>query len=293
MSPSTTDHEQSSLSTSPGPPGLRGLLVIPAYNEAASLPRVLAELRTELPELDVLVVSDGSTDGTAAAARSAGVAVVELPFNLGIGGALRTGFRYAVNGDYMVAVQFDADGQHDPRTVRRLLSAVAEGADLVIGSRFVQGGATTYHVSRMRRVAMKGLEGVVRRLVGRRFTDTSSGFRGFSRSMLVFFADHYPVEYMDSVEALVIAVNAGFDVREVPAGMFGRTGGAPSTRGWRLAYYYVRLIVVLLTSYTRPTRRRGQTNVSTDAATPGLGVEEGACAAPERVLHPAERGGAE
>lgn len=233
-----------------------GLVVIPAYNEAVSLPHVLAELTATLPELDVLVVSDGSTDGTAAVARAAGVAVVELPFNLGIGGALRTGFRYAVEHGYRAAVQFDADGQHDPRTVNQLLTALDEGADLVIGSRFVQGGAPTYHISRVRRLAMKALEAIVRRLVGRRFTDTSSGFRGFSSSMLRFYADHYPVEYMDSVEALVIAVNAGFDVREVPAGMSERIGGAPSTRGWRLAYYYVRLLVVLLTSYTRSAQRR-------------------------------------
>jgi glycosyltransferase involved in cell wall biosynthesis len=234
------------------------LIIIPAYNEAASLPRVLAELNDELPGIDVLVVSDGSTDATAAVSRSAGAAVIELPFNLGIGGALRTGFRYAVLHGYCAAVQFDADGQHDATTVRGLLAAVDAGADLVIGSRFVEGGTTTYQVGRLRRAAMRGLEFVVRCLVGRRFTDTSSGFRGFSRSMLEFFAEEYPVEYMDSVEALVIAVNGGFIVREVPAGMAGRIGGAPSTRGWRLAYYYVRLLVVLLTSYTRPGHRRSR-----------------------------------
>jgi glycosyltransferase involved in cell wall biosynthesis len=209
----------------------RGLVIIPAFNEADSLPRVLEELAAKLPALDVVVVSDGSTDDTAAVARAAGVVVVELPFNLGIGGAMRTGFRYAVERGHDVAVQLDADGQHDPSMVTRLLTVVAEGADLVIGSRFAEGGAPTYHISRVRRIAMKVLESVVRRLVGQRFTDTSSGFRGFSHSMLAFLADHYPVEYMDSVEALVMATNAGFDVREVPAGMLGRIGGAPSTRG--------------------------------------------------------------
>ncbi len=240
----------------PARPG-RALVIIPAYNEASSLPRVLDELARERPDLDVLVVSDGSTDRTAAVARSAGVAVVELPFNLGIGGALRTGFRYAVEHGYEAAVQFDADGQHDPRTVERLLVPLADGADLVIGSRFVEGGTPTYRVGRVRRIAMKGLERVVQWLVGRRFTDTSSGFRGFSGPMLAFFAWNYPVEYMDSAEALVLAANSGFEVREVAAGMRGRTGGAPSTRGWRLVYYYVRLLVVLLTSYTRPGRRHG------------------------------------
>jgi glycosyltransferase involved in cell wall biosynthesis len=230
-------------------------VIIPAFNEASSLPQVLAELRRELPELDVVVVSDGSTDETAQLARAAGVAVVELPFNLGIGGALRTGFRYAAMNNYEAAVQFDADGQHDPHSVVRLLDGVAAGGDLVIGSRFIEGGAPTYRIGRTRRLAMKGLEALVHRIIGQRLTDTSSGFRGFSQPMLAYFAENYPVEYMDSVEALVIAANAGFTLREVPTGISARTGGAPSTRGWRLAYYYVRLVVVLVTSYSRPSRR--------------------------------------
>jgi glycosyltransferase involved in cell wall biosynthesis len=244
------------------------LVVIPAYNEAASLPPVLEELRRRRPDLDVLVVSDGSVDATAQVARRAGVAVVELPFNLGIGGALRTGFRYAVEHDYDAAVQFDADGQHDPEAVATILGPLSDGADLVIGSRFAEGGRPTYPVSRPRRAAMRALEWVVHRLVGRRFSDTSSGFRAFSHRMLVFFALHYPVEYMDSVEALVLASNEGFDVREVPADMRGRTGGAPSTRTWRLGYYYVRLLVVLVTSYTRPSSRTRAHHATEPTAAP-------------------------
>ncbi len=251
----TTRPGSTAVAGAAGSPLGRTLVLIPAYNEAEALPAVLDELARERPDLDVLVVSDGSTDGTARVARAAGVAVVELPFNLGIGGALRTGFRYAVDHGYDAAVQFDADGQHDPHAVQRLLDDVASGADLVIGSRFIAGGAPTYRVGRVRRIAMRGLQRVVRVLVGREFTDTSSGFRGFSSAMLSFFALNYPVEYMDSVEALVLAVNAGYDVREIAVDMRGRTGGAPSTRGWRLAYYYARLLVVLLTSYTRPGHR--------------------------------------
>jgi glycosyltransferase involved in cell wall biosynthesis len=245
----------------------RTLIVIPAYNEAESLPPVLEELAQEVPDLDVLVVCDGCTDATAKVARAAGVAVVELPFNLGIGGALRTGFRYAVENGYRSAVQFDADGQHDPHALRTLLAPLDDGADLVIGSRFAEGGSPTYSVGRIRRFAMRGLEWVVEKLVDRKFTDTSSGFRAFSRRMLVYFAKSYPVEYMDSVEALVLANNAGFDVREVPADMRGRTGGAPSTQGWKLAYYYSRLLVVLLSSYTRP-KSRTKRKVRAGARTP-------------------------
>jgi glycosyltransferase involved in cell wall biosynthesis len=228
----------------------RTLIVIPAYNEEQSLPGVLKELAEQTPEYDVLVVSDGSEDRTAELARAAGAHVAELPFNLGIGGALRTGFTYAVRNDYDQAVQFDADGQHDPLAVAKLLVPLADGADMVIGSRFAEGGAVTYDVSGLRRRAMKLLQRLVRRLVGRDFTDTSSGFRAFSRPMLEYFAVTYPVEYMDSVEALVLACNAGFKVDEVPVNMRGRTGGAPSNRRLRLVYYYVRLLVVLVVSTT-------------------------------------------
>jgi glycosyltransferase involved in cell wall biosynthesis len=228
----------------------RTLIIIPAYNEEQSLPAVLKELAEQTPEYDVLVVSDGSIDRTATIARDAGVRVAELPFNLGIGGALRTGFTYAVREEYDQAVQFDADGQHDPLAVAKLLAPLASGADMVIGSRFAQGGAVTYEVSALRRRAMKLLQRLVHRLVGQEFTDTSSGFRAFSRSMLEFFAVTYPVEYMDSVEALVLACNAGFKVDEVPVNMRGRTGGAPSNRRLRLVYYYVRLLVVLVVSTT-------------------------------------------
>jgi glycosyltransferase involved in cell wall biosynthesis len=229
---------------------LRTLIIIPAYNEEQSLPAVLKELAEQTPEYDVLVVSDGSVDCTSELARDAGVHVAELPFNLGIGGALRTGFTFAVRGGYDQAVQFDADGQHDPLAVAKLLAPLTDGADMVIGSRFAQGGAVTYDVSGIRRRAMKLLQRLVRRLVGQDFSDTSSGFRAFSRPMLDFFAVTYPVEYMDSVEALVLACNAGFHVTEVPVNMRGRTGGAPSNRRLRLVYYYVRLLVVLVVSTT-------------------------------------------
>jgi glycosyltransferase involved in cell wall biosynthesis len=255
------DHDPSSLPATRDAmtPSARTLVMIPAYNEEESLPGVLKELAEQTPDYDVLVVSDGSTDRTAEVARAAGVHVAVLPYNLGIGGALRTAFSFAVRQDYARAVQFDADGQHDPLAVGSLLDGIDAGADMVVGSRFAQGGAVTYQVSGVRRLAMRLLERLVGVLVGQRFTDTSSGFRAFSRPMLEHFAVTYPVEYMDSVEALVQACNAGYRVEEVPANMRGRVGGAPSTRRLRLIYYYVRLLVILLVSTTSPGQRARRT----------------------------------
>ena len=228
----------------------RTAVIIPAFNEAEVLPGVLAELAATRDDLDVVVVDDGSKDATAEAARAAGVVCLQLPFNLGIGGALRTGFRYAVDRGYERAIQFDADGQHDPSRIETLLAGLDAGADMVIGNRFGDAEAG-YEVGRSRGAAMALLRWAIRRLSGKRFTDTSSGFRAFSRPVLEYFAVDYPVEYMDSVEALVMACRSGFRVDEVPTRMRPRAGGQPSNRRFRLAYHYLRLLIVLISSPRR------------------------------------------
>jgi glycosyltransferase involved in cell wall biosynthesis len=176
-----------------------------------------------------------------------------LPFNLGIGGALRCGFRYAVEQGYQQAVQLDADGQHDPDELVTLLQPIGQGIDLAVGSRFADD-AHEYDVGGTRRTAMGVLRFVVRLLSGRSFTDTSSGFRAFSRPMLEYFADHYPSEYMESVEALLLALGAGFRVEEVPTRMHARTAGEASTLRIRLVYHYLRVVITVLVQ----ARRRPQ-----------------------------------
>lgn len=223
------------------------MIIIPAFNEEETLPSVLASLAEELPDMDVVVVDDGSGDATATVARQAGATVLRLPFNLGIGGALRTGFRYAVTNDYDRAVQLDADGQHDPALITRLLDEL-DHADLVIGSRFAT--ESDYEVGSTRKGAMGMLRFALRVLSGRTFTDTSSGFRAFDRQMLEFFATNYPSEYMESVEALLSACQAGFEVVEVPVTMQQRLGGQASNRSLKLAYHYTRLMVALLSMAT-------------------------------------------
>jgi len=221
----------------------RVIVIMPAFNEQEALPSTLAGLlATPLP-LDVVVIDDGSSDRTAAIAAENGAICLSLPFNLGIGGALRTGFRYAVENGYQRGIQFDADGQHDASQIANLLAPLEEGADMVIGSRFA--GAGEYQVGRSRGFAMNILRWAIRRLAGQRFSDTSSGFRSFGPEVLALFANEYPIEYMDSVEALVMACRAGFDVREIPTVMHERTGGVASNRSLRLAYHYVRVLVSL------------------------------------------------
>jgi glycosyltransferase involved in cell wall biosynthesis len=238
--------------------GPRTAIVIPAFNEEEALPTVLENLQQRVPEFAVIVVDDGSADGTQRVALEAGVVCLRLPFNLGIGGALRAGFRYAVEHDFDRAVQFDADGQHDAAQITTLTVGLDEGADMVIGSRFMGEGA--YKVGFARGGAMSALRLATRVLTGQRFSDTSSGFRAISRPLLDDFARVYPVEYMDSVETLVTACRDGYDVREVPATMHVRAGGAPSTRNYRLLYHYARLVVVMLSRARRnKTRPKAQT----------------------------------
>jgi glycosyltransferase involved in cell wall biosynthesis len=241
----------------------RPLVIIPAWNEEGPLPTVLGSLKREVPDCDILVVSDGSTDATCQVARTGGAAVVELPYNLGIGGALRTGFRYAVREGYQRAVQFDADGQHDATQIAPLLIGLDGGADLVIGNRFAASGdgdadrdGDDYQVGRLRGGAMGLLRFTVRRVTHQPFSDTSSGFRAFSRPMLEFFADTYPSEYMESVEALLMAHRAGFRVIEVPVVMRQRQGGTASNRRPKLIYHYLRLLLVIAAE--TPRRKRGK-----------------------------------
>jgi len=241
----------------------RTLVIIPALNEREALPRVLETLRAAVPNFDVLVVDDGSTDGTADVARDAGVMVAQLPYNLGIGGAIRTGFRYAVRQKYDRAVQFDADGQHDVSQLKKLIVELDRGADMVIGSRF---GTTDskYQTGIVRGGAMGLLRVVVSVMAGRRFTDTSSGFRAYSKRMLEYFSRNWPLDYLsDAVESILLASYSGFNVVEVPVMMHRRAGGQPSNRSVRLAYHYFRVFLVLVTmAPTRRQRRRSRQSVA-------------------------------
>ncbi|PZR54344.1 glycosyltransferase family 2 protein [Xylanimonas oleitrophica] len=231
----------------------RLLVVVPAWNEESTIAAVVAEVQQEVPGADVLVVNDGSTDRTADVARAAGAAVLDLPLNLGVGGAMRAGFKYALRERYDAVVQIDGDGQHDPRHVLRLWETMQqERADIVIGARFA--GEGDYSVRGPRKWAMGLLATVLSRVSRTRLTDTTSGFKLMNARALEVFASNYPAEYLgDTVEALVIASRARLSVRQVGVAMRPRAGGTPSHNPWKAGVFLLRALFALVISLSRPS----------------------------------------
>jgi glycosyltransferase involved in cell wall biosynthesis len=226
-----------------GTQALHVLAIMPAFNEEHSVSATIGELRELYPDLDLLVIDDGSNDCTARAARAAGAMVCQLPFNLGVGGAMRTGYRYAIRHGYDAAVQVDADGQHDPTYVKSLLDGLQD-ADIVVGARFA--GTGSYQARGPRRWAMRLLAFALSRLSRTTLTDVTSGFRAVNRRAMRVFADHYPAEYLgDTVESLVIALRSGCTVAQVPVNMRARSLGRASQTPIRAAVYLLRAIVAL------------------------------------------------
>ncbi|HWD02287.1 MAG TPA: glycosyltransferase family 2 protein [Amycolatopsis sp.] len=228
----------------------RVLIVMPALNEQASVGSVIGQIKSSLPDTDVLVVDDGSADNTARLARAAGADVARLAVNLGVGGAMRTGFRYAAARGYDVVVQVDADGQHDPDEVGALLAELENGADIAIGSRFA--GKGSYRAVGPRKYAMVVLSFVFSRLAGYKLTDVTSGFKAMGPRAIRLFAAYYPAEYLgDTVESLVMAIRAKLSIAEVPVVMRERVAGTPSHSPVKSAIYLSRAGLALLLALVR------------------------------------------
>jgi glycosyltransferase involved in cell wall biosynthesis len=228
------------------------LVIVPAYNEEENLPGVIADLREHLPAADVLVVNDGSRDATAGVARELGVKVTSLPFNLGIGGAVQTGYRYALRHGYDIAVQFDGDGQHLAREVGKLLDPVMGGtADLVVGSRFLNEG--DYRAPVLRRSGMRVFSSILSWILGKRVTDTTSGFRACNRRVIEFFSRTYPEDYPE-VEALVLLHKAGYGIAERAVAMRRRSGGKSSITAARAVYYMIKVLLAVFVDLIKKTR---------------------------------------
>ncbi len=225
------------------------IAIVPALNEAGNVGRVIAEIRAFDSGLEVVVIDDGSADRTAEVAAEAGAHVVRLPFNLGIGGAVQTGFRYAFEHGYDLAVRVDGDGQHDPAQLGLILEPVLNGdADIVVGSRFA--GAGGYRSSRSRRVGIRLLAGVVSALVRQRVTDTTSGFQALNRDGIRLFAADYPHDYPE-VEATVMVVKHRLRLAEVPVSMRERGAGRSSITALHSIYYMVKVLLAIFVGIFR------------------------------------------
>jgi hypothetical protein len=235
----------------------RILAVVPAYNEAGAVGRVVDELRAYDQGLDVVVVDDASTDDTAAVAEAHGARVLTLPFNVGIGGAVQTGFRYALERDYEIAVRLDGDGQHDAAELPKLLAPLRQGeADLVIGSRFV-GPEGSYRPPLARRIGIRVFARLVSLLGGQRVTDTTSGFLALDRVGIELFASEYPHDYPE-VEATLVALRSGLRLTQVQVDMRERETGTSSITFVRSLYYVVKVtLAVLVASLRRYPRLAG------------------------------------
>jgi glycosyltransferase involved in cell wall biosynthesis len=233
-----------------GAVGLRMIAIVPALNEEKSIAAVIAEIRATDPEFHVLVVDDGSTDRTAAIAAESGAQVLSLPFNLGIGGAVQTGLKYAREHDFDISVQIDADGQHDPGELPKLLVPLIAGeADVVIGSRFL--GEKNYKAPMLRRIGIRIFARIVSTVVGQPLTDTSSSFRAFGRRTIAYFAREYPHGFVETVEATVIAARCGLRVKEVPVVMRQRVMGQSSLTLPLSIYYSIKVLVAVFVGIFR------------------------------------------
>jgi glycosyltransferase involved in cell wall biosynthesis len=230
------------------------LVIMPAWNESAVIEQTIRDVRAHGPICDILVVDDGSTDNTALIARRAGAKVLQLPFNLGVGGAMRAGFTFAKRFDYQRVIQVDADGQHNPADIERLLAEL-DHADIVIGARFAQAG--DYRVRGPRWWAMRLLAKTLSRIAQTRLTDVTSGFRAANRRAILQYVQHYPAEYLgDTIDSLVVAVRSGCTVVQVPVAMRQRQGGTPSNPPVKAAIYLARSMLALMFALLRRRSRQ-------------------------------------
>lgn len=233
---------------SPRQPSPRCLIIVPAFNEGGSISKLIDRLQRALPEMDVVVIDDGSTDGTAMLAEKRSN-IVCLPFNLGIGGAMQTGYRYADLHDYDVAIQVDGDGQHRPCEVRKLVQRLVSGqADLIVGSRFLEQSGYRQHP--LRSLGSLILRLTLRLLINRDITDCTSGFRAANRNVIRAFAHWYPEDYPEP-EVILLLHRAGYNVEEAPTRMRRRRSGRSSIGSITGIFYVLKVLFCLLLDMAR------------------------------------------
>jgi glycosyltransferase involved in cell wall biosynthesis len=229
--------------------GLRRLAIVPAYNEAEAIESVISEIRSVDPKLEIVVIDDGSTDGTATRAQGLGVHVVRLPYNLGIGGAMQTGYQFARNRGFALAIQVDGDGQHDACEIHKLIQPILNGeADMAVGTRFANGAR--YQPPFARRIGIQLFARIVSLIVRQRVTDTTSGFRAVNRSGIMLFAADYPHDYPE-VETTVLLHRHRLRMVEVPVTMRTRAAGRSSITLFQSIYYMIKVSLALFVGLFR------------------------------------------
>ena len=229
------------------------LIVIPAFNEELVLGKTLNELVKLIPVNQILVVSDGSTDKTSEIVKNLNINLLELPFNLGVGAAMRAGFQFALENGFSKVIQFDADLQHQPKYINEI-SEKLNFFDVVVGSRFAINN--DYKVSFVRSIAMNLLKNSVSRHIGQNMTDVTSGFRGANKKAIEIFSEFYPSEYLaDTVESLILAHDKGLTISEIGVTMQERQGGKPSQNLLRSSFYLFRSILVIIATLTIKPRK--------------------------------------
>jgi glycosyltransferase involved in cell wall biosynthesis len=234
----------------------RILAIVPAFNECGNIGRTVQEIRNVAKGVDILVIDDGSLDATAQEALLAGGMVVSLPFNLGIGAAVQTGFQYAQSHQYDIAVQVDGDGQHDASYIDKILRPIrCQEADMVVGSRFLEktGG---FRTSFSRRVGINFFVHLINALTGVKISDPTSGFRAYNKKMIALFSEYYPHDFPEP-EAIVVAQQAAGRIVELPVVMRKREAGSSSIRYFKTVYYMIKVTMAILLHMIRQKPRQG------------------------------------
>ena len=238
-----------SIKAKPKKDNLRVLVVIPAYNEEKEVAKVIEQTRSANPQVDIIVINDGSTDGTKGKAKQTGAKVISLVTNLGIGGAVQTGFKYAYQYNYDVVVQIDGDGQHDPKYIKELVLPIVENsADMVIGSRFIEKKG--YQSTFLRKLGIKVFQMINLMLIKQNITDSTSGIRAYNKKTIMFLKDNYPVDYPEP-EVVILLGMMNLRIKEVPVRMRSRKEGLSSIRGIKPVYYMLKVLLSIMIGHRR------------------------------------------
>ena len=229
---------------------LKILLIIPSYNEEDNILnnyyRIMEYNKKSVINYDVIIINDGSTDKTEEICKKNNIPYISLIHNLGIGGAVQTGYKYAYENGYDVAVQFDGDGQHDINYVKNIIEPIQNGtADMVIGSRFIDKSSSAFKTSKARRIGIKVISFFIKLITRKKIYDTTSGFRAVNKKIIKKFASNYPVEYPEPVSTTEL-LRLGYDVSEVPVSMNERENGVSSIRAWKNIYYMVNVVLSII-----------------------------------------------